>query len=736
MFVRYFCFYVSKKFQSFDFRRLLVLCLLTPCLLLLAACGGGGGGGSGSGEVVSPEPVTGSTGGAPDPDVLTLKAIPEGWETDPEVWAAGAEFAAQAGLTDIGIAYGYAAGVTGAGQVIGFIDTGLDDAHEAFSDGRVVLNDRSGLTLADNVQLGHGTSVAGVAAAAKDDTAIHGVAFNADVAMWSLHMNSAGNLTVSNAILTNAVTGLQSSGARVINQSWGYKTLLAPDLVTTQQAFLLGQYPDMIDEMRRGAAVHVWAAGNEGGEHVAVTSALPTLFPELAGLNVAVVALDEDGVIATSSNRCGAMAENCLAAPGGASVASAANTIVPVAGGGYGYAHGTSFAAPYISGVLALMMEAFGDQLSNREYTARLLATADNAGLYSDPEVYGRGVVNLQAALSPAGALNIPMPGGGLIAPSSSFVNSGMLPEDMLEQLESEEIIVLDSLDTPFKVPLSAFVGSARDGAQTDMSQLVPLDQPAPTGDAAQSWMGIAVAQTTLLAPATAPYLRPYHAQSGFMNIGRTPLPLAADIVVTHFAGRTDNARDGAQFVGLSAQYTPASGPSDMRFHGGILVETAGLLGSIGQGALETGAGHTTFLGVAGEKHLSGGVQVGYRADIGFSALTGKTSGLVQGAENLVSTRFEVDFPWQGWALRLAQPIYFENGALDLRLPTKRIADGGVAFRDQSVALSQNRSADMHVEKDYDLGGVTLRLRGDTRLTGAGAHDARLGVGLYWSLGG
>lgn len=80
MFVRYFCFYVSKKFQSFDFRRLLVLCLLTPCLLLLAACGGGSGG-----EVVSPEPVTGGTGGAPDQDVLTLKSKPEGWETDPKV---------------------------------------------------------------------------------------------------------------------------------------------------------------------------------------------------------------------------------------------------------------------------------------------------------------------------------------------------------------------------------------------------------------------------------------------------------------------------------------------------------------------------------------------------------------------------------------------------------------------------------------------------------------------------
>ena len=539
MFVLYFCFCVSRKFQSFDFRPLLVLGLLAPCLVLLAACGGGGSGDGGGGT--SPGPVSGGTGAPADPDALTLKAIPDGWETDPDVWAAGAEFSAQAGLTDIGTAYAYAAGVTGDGQVIGFIDTGLDDTHEAFNDGRVVLNDRSGLTFIDDVQLGHGTSVAGVAAAAKDDAAIHGVAFNADIAMWSLHMNSAGNLTVSNSILTNAVVDIQNSGARIINQSWGYKTLLAPDLVETQQAFLLGQYPDMIEEMRRGAAVHVWAAGNEGGENVAVTSALPTLFPELAGLNVAVVALDENGLIATSSNRCGAMAENCLAAPGGASVASAANTVVPVAVGGYGYAHGTSFAAPYISGVLALMMEAFGDQLSNVEYTARLLATADNTGTYSDPEIYGRGKVDVQAALSPAGVLNIPMPGGGLIAPSSSFVSTGMLPEDMLEQLENEEIIVLDSLDTPFKVPLSAFIGRRRHRAAVDMKQLVPVAPPAPTGDGAQSWAGVAVAQTTLLAPVAAPYLQPYREQSGFMNIGRTQLPLDTDIVVTHFAGRGDS---------------------------------------------------------------------------------------------------------------------------------------------------------------------------------------------------
>ena len=52
------------------------------------------------------------------------------------------------------------------------------------------------------------------------------------------------------------------------------------------------------------------------------------------------------------------------------------------------------------------------------------------------------------------------------------------------------------------------------------------------------------------------------------------------------------------------------------------------------------------------------------------------------------------------------------------------------------AALSQTGSADMHVEKDCDLGVITLRLRGDARLTGSGSQDARIGVGLYLSLGG
>lgn len=733
MFVRYFCFFCSVLFFSISFFLRCPRFWLTSCVLLLAACGGGGGGGP------SPSAVSETDAGvvSDTPLALTLKNIPDGWETDADIWAASSEFQAQRGLLDIGVAYGYAAGVTGDGQVIGFIDTGLDDTHAAFNDGRVVFNDRSGLSLADDVQLDHGTSVAGVAAASRDDVAMHGVAFNADIAMWSLHMNAEGNLTISNAILRDAVTGLQDSGAKIINQSWGYKTLLAPSLITTQAAFLAGQYPDMLAEMRWGMAVHVWAAGNEAGAQVAVTSAIPILFPELAGLSVAVAALDENGVIAPASNRCGAMAQNCLAAPGGASVPSAADTIVPAAGGGYGYARGTSYAAPYVSGVLALMMEAFGDQLSVPEYTARLLATADNTGVYGNAAVYGRGVVDVRAALSPAGALNIPMPDGGLTAPSSSFVGGGLLPEDMLEQLQNEKIIVLDTLGTPFEVPMSAFVSPA---TEPDTLGLVPTPKLVARSDDAQYWIGVPFAQAAHLAPAAAPYLQTYRGASGRMNVNHASIPAMPNVVITRFAGRDGYREDGPQVLGISAKYLPMAKNSNdsgmVSFHGGVVLETAGLLGSIGQGALQTGTGHTTFVGLSGNRRVSATMQIGYRADIGFSALEGRSASLVRGANDIISSRFAVDLDWRGWNFEVAQPLHFEQGDIDFRLPAQRLPGGDVIFRDQSLAISQTRSMDMHIEKDYDVGPMTLRLQGDAVLAGSRRDETRFGIGLHWPLNG
>ena len=240
---------------------------------------------------------------------------------------------------------------------------------------------------------------------------MHGVAFDADPAMWSLNLDG-GYLDVNDAILSRGLTALHAAGARIINQSWGYSTPLNPALHRTQRDFLANYYGRTLDLMRTGQAIHVWAAGNSGYDQPASSSAWPALFPELAGYAITVAALGEDGLIGTRSNRCGAARNHCLAAPGGLAAGGRAYTRMASPGGGYRTAYGTSYAAPYVSGALALMMQAFGDH-ELPEYTTRLFATADKSGAYANQAIYGQGVVDIEAALSPFGDTDIPLLTGG-----------------------------------------------------------------------------------------------------------------------------------------------------------------------------------------------------------------------------------------------------------------------------------------------------------------------------------
>jgi len=59
---------------------------------------------------------------------------------------------------------------------------------------------------------------------------------------------------------------------------------------------------------------------------------------------------------------------------------------------------GTSFAAPIVSGAIALMMEHFRGQLGNTEIVKRMMNTANNQGHYSQIEIYGAGLLDLQPA--------------------------------------------------------------------------------------------------------------------------------------------------------------------------------------------------------------------------------------------------------------------------------------------------------------------------------------------------
>ena len=153
----------------------------------------------------------------------------------------------------------------------------------------------------------------------------------------------------------------------------------------------------------------VYAAGNETSRHGGLGADIPYHVPHVRGTQVAVMALGFDGLHAGYTNFCGGLPPDwdasrwgrhyCLAAPG---------TVNAAGHRGAGDTpsldvEGTSFAAPLVSGGLALLMEHFRGQLGNDRIVRRLIDTADNSGLYESLEIYGAGVMDLEAALAPVG---------------------------------------------------------------------------------------------------------------------------------------------------------------------------------------------------------------------------------------------------------------------------------------------------------------------------------------------
>ena len=138
--------------------------------LVLSACASGGGG-SGSGVTGSDGSGSGP-GGTPGRDPGTSPSL---FETT--------EYRANIGLGAIGASSAYAAGATGKGTMVGIIDTGIDIDHPEFA-GAIAAASIDIITGSAEFlddEDGHGTAVAGIIAARRNNSLGHGVAFETTV---------------------------------------------------------------------------------------------------------------------------------------------------------------------------------------------------------------------------------------------------------------------------------------------------------------------------------------------------------------------------------------------------------------------------------------------------------------------------------------------------------------------------------------------------------------------------
>ena len=401
----------------------------------------------------------------------------------------------------------------GEGQTIGIIDTDIDETHPVFEGTTITEELLHGASDETGDEFSHGTAVASVIAAPRPPVpypnVAHGVAWGADLAVFSIsfgtepepgHFNPVSlaelkSEDAESAAVFRHVLAWEGAGGRLdfLNLSFEY-----PGLVDYYpEAELRANHGETIEVLAQAGAgektILVWGAGNAQGagctrseawcvqgevdaHTVGILAGLPVHIEEMRGHSLAVVATSVDGTIAEFSNRCGSAAEWCLAAPGEDILAAYSGPSLDGSAKVHRMARvdGTSFAAPMVTGGLAVMKHFFRDQLSNTALAARLLATADSSGRYADAAVYGHGLMDLGAATSPVGTSRLSLAGTveGASAPlaATGLVAGGALGDGFAHSLAGREIAAFDALGAPFWFDLGDFASVRdRDSMATQM---------------------------------------------------------------------------------------------------------------------------------------------------------------------------------------------------------------------------------------------------------------------------
>ncbi len=269
---------------------------------------------------------------------------------------------------------------TGSSNVtVAIIDSGIDTSHPEFS-GRISslsYNSRTeqvGLSYIED-DTGHGTSVAGVIGAIKDNSiGIAGLVQYAKLLV--IKANSVDDPKTSDneaetfmeSSIINGIYYAVDNGANVINMSLG-GTYANPLTLTA------------IQYARDHGVIVVAAAGNDGNNDL--------IYPASFEGVISVAAVNENKDNSTYSNY---GPEIDLSAPGDFIYSTDLNN-------GYSIVSGTSFASPQVAGIAALLISYYPSESSD-DIINRLILGAVDDGTVGWDEHYGYGIANAYNAMT------------------------------------------------------------------------------------------------------------------------------------------------------------------------------------------------------------------------------------------------------------------------------------------------------------------------------------------------
>lgn len=701
--------------------------LLIFSVLVLNGCGGGGGAASTPASIDCAPTVEGC---------LTPTEYRGRIEDLQKNYTNRAEFTNQWGLAKIKADAAWAKlqlkhgpnTAPGSGITLGAIDSGIDRDHPVFIDKRIHEQFLDGARDEDGSQGSHGTAVASVMVARPPSDSSKfalGVAWGADIAMFALPLGTAPVIYTPIrpekiqdgrwANIINTVIGWSDGGRSLdfVNASVGHQGII--DMYSKSDLDLY--FKDTVNAIaQRGSSsktVFVFAAGNShvypcreddfnskfckdgsiNAASVSLVAGLPARFPELRGNLVAVVAIVEQGIIAPDSNRCGIAADWCIAAPGyGINVAFSRQQSDLVSG--------TSFAAPMVTGGLAVMKHFFRDQLSNTALVERLYATANKSEPYDDKSIYGQGLMDLDAAVSPVGftyaALGDRVNNGQKVSMDDTSLVLGTAFGDGLSQaFAGQQIAAFDQLGAPFWYSLDEFARTrsspsiqsrlAKFMSSTKNDREFGLFQPAlgalPTEHSAgnSNRLSLGLMDTPALVN-----------DGGHLSLlGRAvALNRSVSDKSTFRLYSTEGNGDQARVAGM--EFVSRTPGKPIAFRSGVVAERNSVLRSAAAGAFGRMSGNSVFVGLesnfqVGSWRLGAGAEVGtVLAVIDRSVLSVDspliTSAFALRAGKKLNERNSVDFA-------LSQPVRIESGRADYTIPVGRTVEGEVLKSSDSADL-------------------------------------------------
>jgi len=292
----------------------------------------------------------------------------------------------------------------GAGAIIGIIDSGIDLDHPEFA-GRVLKGTCFGAgTTICNVTGGsvggdpgifpsqptHGTHVAGIAAGA---TA--GIASAASILPVKVCDTYSLNCPGS---VDGGMLWASQNGAKIVNISIAGSSLSATDISYAASTV-------------KNGALLVVAAGNSGNSTApggflagaalkdGVRGAMIVVGSTGFDDQISTFSQTPHGYCETASSGTYCMRNYFVVAPGQGIISS-------VGGGGFGTKSGTSMAAPFVTGVAAVIKGQW-PTLTPQQIADIIFKTSRDLGAVGPDEVYGWGAVDITAAMSPLGGADV-----------------------------------------------------------------------------------------------------------------------------------------------------------------------------------------------------------------------------------------------------------------------------------------------------------------------------------------